>query len=327
MHIRDIQSFKDATLANVSWRLHIFRSIFCFFLLLFGQVASGVELPPPKEMEKLILGTWKEEISSEGLTVKGESTYKPDFTVEVVGAVTGPHGITLIRMKLKWRIEGNVLITKVIEANHSELIGDIERDTILAMNSSQYVYRDSDGLETTATRVTKSNPLSAATGASNSSLQALVAAVGFAAKYQQSAIVLGKAYAKRGQGSDAQFSEHLSKIASSNLSPAEPCIFNVYKNQKFTEDEASQLTEFLTSPLGRKWADENVRARLASFETLSQASLDVKIFSADEQTQLATVYQTPGFIKYGQMTVSRDARIAMMACIYQAAGIVEADLH
>jgi hypothetical protein len=157
--------------------------------------------------------------------------------------------------------------------------------------------------------------------ASKKSLTELAAAVGFVANYKEVAAVSARVYAKRGQGSDAQTAAVMSKVAASDLTSAEPCIVRVYELPAFTDGEARQLTEFFTSALGSKLLAGSQRMQLASIEALSLQRADASMFTADEKQQLAAIYQTPAFRKYGQMAASRDAARAMLICIYRAAGI------
>ncbi len=105
-------------------------------------------------MERLILGAWSEKAELEGFTVSGTSRYSPDHTVEHIGSVVGADSKVNFRFRSTWRIEGNTLITEVLESDQPEMVavGYVERDTILSMSEAQWTYRDSDGMEFTVVR-------------------------------------------------------------------------------------------------------------------------------------------------------------------------------
>jgi hypothetical protein len=61
--------------------------------------------------------------------------------------------------------------------------------------------------------------------------------------------------------------------------------------------------------------------QLASIEALSPQRADASMFTTEEKQELAAVYQTAAFKKYGQLAASREAAKAMLVCIYSVVGI------
>ncbi len=131
------------------------RALLGLSLLLVCHITQAAKVLAPEEMERLILGTWKEEIRSDGVFVSGTSSYTPDSKVVHVGSMVAQGQELKFYFESRWRIEGNVLITEVLKSSFPEGVpaGSIERDTILSMSQDQWTYRDSDGMEVTAIRV------------------------------------------------------------------------------------------------------------------------------------------------------------------------------
>ncbi len=136
------------------------RLLLLFVLLSFASLSMAIEPQSVADMEKIILGSWSEKLDMEGLITSGVSKYSSDHTVEHIGSIVAFDFKIDFRIRSKWRIEDDTLITEVLETNQPDMIGvgHVERDKILSMTNNNWTYRDSNGTESTAVRLRELSP-------------------------------------------------------------------------------------------------------------------------------------------------------------------------
>jgi hypothetical protein len=146
------RSFMDNRKRSMSG---VLRRALVTCLLVLSSFSAAAESVLVRPLERMILGSWRESVVMGEATSSGISVYSPDSTVTHQIKFVGP-GLTIeVRTRSRWRIEGKELITEVTESSRPDVlpIGTTERDTIVAMEKNQWVYRDSDGVEVTAIRL------------------------------------------------------------------------------------------------------------------------------------------------------------------------------
>ena len=137
------------------------RKLLIVIALLFGAYSCfASDALPADQMEAMIVGTWSEEYELDGVRASAVSKYTSGHSVEQLGTFTAENLRVDYRLRARWSIQGDTLVTEVLESSHPELVavGHVERDTILSMTTDQWVYRDADGVEFTAKRVLGESP-------------------------------------------------------------------------------------------------------------------------------------------------------------------------
>ena len=157
--------------------------------------------------------------------------------------------------------------------------------------------------------------------ASEAELRQLLRATRFLDDYKASAAASAKVLAARGQGKDAAAAAILNKVATADLSPSEPCIARIFAMRGFTGAEATELTAFFASPLGRKVIDETQRAQLRNIAAMSSQPTASTAFSEQETRDLQAAYQRTSFRKYAAMATDPAAGQGFNQCIYAVVGV------
>jgi hypothetical protein len=106
-------------------------------------------------IRSLLPGLWRADSESPPISVKATSNYLRNGTVIFVGHITGPGVDVKYRVKSKWLVEGDVLVSTIIESNRPDMlaVGSVERDRIVEIDGKHFTYLDSTGLRYTETLI------------------------------------------------------------------------------------------------------------------------------------------------------------------------------
>ncbi len=93
-------------------------------------------------------GLWRADSESPPISVKATSNYLRNGTVVFDGHITGPGVDVKYRVKSKWVVEGDVLVSTIVESNRPDMlaIGSIQRDRIVEIDGKHFTYEDSTGV-------------------------------------------------------------------------------------------------------------------------------------------------------------------------------------
>lgn len=111
--------------------------------------AKAKPAPAPTEarIRALLPGLWRADSESPPISVKATSNYLRDGTVVFDGHITGPGVDIKYRVKSKWVVEGDVLVSTILESNQPEMlaVGSVERDRVVEIDDKHFTYVDSSG--------------------------------------------------------------------------------------------------------------------------------------------------------------------------------------
>ena len=99
-------------------------------------------------IKSLLPGLWRADSESPPISVKATSNYLRNGTVIFDGHITGPGVDVKYHVKSKWVVEGDVLVSTIVESNRPDMlaVGNIERDRIVEIDSKHFTYVDSTGV-------------------------------------------------------------------------------------------------------------------------------------------------------------------------------------
>jgi hypothetical protein len=99
-------------------------------------------------IRSLLPGLWRADSESPPISVKATSQYLRNGTVIFIGHITGPGVDVNYRVKSKWVVEGDVLISTIVESNRPDMlaVGSVERDRVLEIDGKHFTYLDSTGV-------------------------------------------------------------------------------------------------------------------------------------------------------------------------------------
>jgi hypothetical protein len=99
-------------------------------------------------IRSLLPGLWRADSESPPISVKATSNYLRNGTVVFVGHITGPGVDVNYRVKSKWVVEGDVLVSTIVESNRPDMlaVGSVERDRVVEIDGKHFTYVDSTGV-------------------------------------------------------------------------------------------------------------------------------------------------------------------------------------
>ena len=99
-------------------------------------------------IRSLLPGLWRADSESPPISVKATSNYLRNGTVIFDGHITGPGVDVKYRVKSKWIVEGDVLVSTIVESNRPEMlaIGSVQRDRIVEIDGKHFTFVDSSGV-------------------------------------------------------------------------------------------------------------------------------------------------------------------------------------
>ena len=99
-------------------------------------------------IRSLLPGLWRADTQSPPISVKATSNYLRNGTVIFDGHITGPGVDVKYRVKSKWVVEGDVLVSTIVESNRPDMlaVGSVERDRIVEIDGKHFTYLDSTGV-------------------------------------------------------------------------------------------------------------------------------------------------------------------------------------
>lgn len=99
-------------------------------------------------IKSLLPGLWRADSESPPISVKATSNYLRNGTVVFDGHITGPGVDVKYRVKSKWKVEGDVLVSTIVESNRPDMlaVGSVERDRIVEIDGKHFTYVDSTGV-------------------------------------------------------------------------------------------------------------------------------------------------------------------------------------
>ena len=112
---------------------------------------AGAAKPPPDGalIQRLLPGRWQADQVQDALTVRATSDYGRDGIVVYAGRVTGPGVDLSYRVRSRWSVDGDAVVTQILESDRPDLlpVGSRKRDTVLALDARRFRYRDEQGGE------------------------------------------------------------------------------------------------------------------------------------------------------------------------------------
>lgn len=99
-------------------------------------------------IRSLLPGLWRADSESPPISVKATSKYLRNGTVIFDGHITGPGVDVKYRVKSRWVVEGDVLVSTIIESNRPDMLalGSVERDRVVEIDGKHFTYLDSTGV-------------------------------------------------------------------------------------------------------------------------------------------------------------------------------------
>jgi len=99
-------------------------------------------------IRSLLPGLWRADSESPPISVKATSNYLRNGTVIFVGHITGPGVDVKYRVKSKWVVEGDLLVSTIIESNRPDMLalGSVQRDRVVEIDGKHFTYLDSSGV-------------------------------------------------------------------------------------------------------------------------------------------------------------------------------------
>jgi hypothetical protein len=140
------------------------------------------------------------------------------------------------------------------------------------------------------------------------------------------AAISARVFAARAQGSDKEYAQLMSVIATADLSDANECLVALYSGQDLTREDVAALISIFESPLGRKLLGESERMLLAAIERGGQQPMAPDAFTEDEKRGLQQVRENPSFLKYGRMTANQRFATGMIDCIGKSDAVKKSGL-
>ena len=106
-------------------------------------------------IKSLLPGLWRADSDSPPISVKATSNYLRNGTVVFDGHITGPGVDVKYRVKSKWVVEGDVLVSTIVESNRPDMlaVGSVERDRIVEIDGKHFTYLDSTGVRYSEFRI------------------------------------------------------------------------------------------------------------------------------------------------------------------------------
>jgi hypothetical protein len=110
-------------------------------------------IPNTTDRERLLLGTWTEEITDGPIHLKGEKTFYAGgvasgwFKVWQRSENKKEELVADVTFKSRWRIEGEILISYEVRTKPEAALDPNEeiRDTIISIDGKEFRYRSDDG--------------------------------------------------------------------------------------------------------------------------------------------------------------------------------------
>ena len=112
-------------------------------------VGAARPAPDAERIRRLLPGLWQADQVQEALSVRATSEYRRDGFVVYAGRITGPGVDLSYRVRSRWAVEGDALVTEIVESDQPQLlpVGSRKRDTVLSIDARRFRYRDEQGGE------------------------------------------------------------------------------------------------------------------------------------------------------------------------------------
>lgn len=137
-------------------------------------------------------------------------------------------------------------------------------------------------------------------------------------QFKQVAAVSARIFDARGKGSDREYAQLMSVIATADLSDADQCLVGLYRSGELTREDVATLISIFESPLGAKLLEHSERMLLAALERGGPQPPQPDAFTEDEKRGLQQMRENPSFLKYGRMTANQRFATGMIECIGQS---------
>ena len=146
------------------------------------------------------------------------------------------------------------------------------------------------------------------------------------AQFKQVAALSARIFGARGQGSDKDYAQLMSVIATADLSDADECLVGLYRSQELSREDVAALISIFESPLGAKLLEHSERMLLAALERGGPQPMAPDAFTEDEKRGLQQIRENPSFLKYGRITANQRFATGMIDCIGQSDAVKKSGL-
>lgn len=128
-----------------------------WLLLAIAALLAGAAKPAAdaNRIRRLLPGLWRADAVQDTLTIRATSDYRRDGTVVYAGRVTGPGVDLAYRVRSRWTVDGDAVVTEILESDQPQMlpVGSRKRDTVLSLDGRRFRYRDEQGGEHEEVRI------------------------------------------------------------------------------------------------------------------------------------------------------------------------------